>query len=253
MNNLVKNEDLFEVFDEIQTKLDIAFKNIKEVVETISDMDTNADTWGVKRLITPPAFNDHSGFKQDYKMNVDALAWNIFIEKSGYFELFDAKSRDDWNKNLENGKCPAFTRENAENLFGNLFNNKQNIVEIGVLNTFKNLSWDHKTNQPNMFTQKIITSIESWGYTHQKSLYSIDDLVKFSYMLYNEKPPVLFSQVYVNSKVQTYDQWQDKLIVKVFKNGNCHITFIDQNIPEKLNSVIARHYPNSLPKPRNKK
>ena len=37
---------------------------------------------------------------------------------------------------------------------------------------------------------------------------------------------------------------------RVFKNGNAAITFTRLDLVEKLNKIIAKHYPNALPAPK---
>jgi len=46
------------------------------------------------------------------------------------------------------------------------------------------------------------------------------------------------------------DAADDYLSVKSFRNGNGHVTFKRQDLVDKMNLIIAKHYPGALPAPK---
>ncbi len=81
----------------------------------------------------------------------------------------DAEARSQWAKNLEEGELPAISEANILSTFEQLHHNKQDVFERGIINVFKGLSWDYKTNNPCYFGKKIIVNNlvkhDRWGYS----------------------------------------------------------------------------------------
>lgn len=82
--------------------------------------------------------------------------------------LMDAQARDQWHKNLEEGDLPAISKANILSTFEQLHLNKMDVFERGIINVFKGLSWDYKTNSPCSFGKKIIinnlVTHNRWGF-----------------------------------------------------------------------------------------
>lgn len=56
--------------------------------------------------------------------------------------------REEWYRTLEGEKIPAVSKENILNTFGQLHLNRGEVFERGVINVFKGLSSDFKSNCP---------------------------------------------------------------------------------------------------------
>ena len=101
--------------------------------------------------------------------NIDQSIWRDLMLKSGMLALMDAQARDQWHKNLEEGDLPAISKENILTTFEQLHLNKMDVFERGIINVFKGLSWDYKTNSPCSFGKKIIinnlVSHNRWGFS----------------------------------------------------------------------------------------
>lgn len=83
--------------------------------------------------------------------NIDRSIWRDLTLKSGMMALMDAQARDQWHKNLEEGDLPAINEANILSTFEQLHLNKMDVFERGIINVFKGLSWDYKTNSPCSF------------------------------------------------------------------------------------------------------
>ena len=90
--------------------------------------------------------------------NIDRSIWRDLMLKSGMLSLMDAQARDQWNKSLDDGELPEISENNILSTFEQLHQSKSEVFERGVINVFKGLSWDYKTNRPCSFGKKIIIS-----------------------------------------------------------------------------------------------
>ena len=78
--------------------------------------------------------------------NIDRGIWRDLMQRSGMLALMDAQVRDEWYNSLEKDDIPAISEENILNTFEQLHLNKGEVFERGVINVFKGLSWNFKTN-----------------------------------------------------------------------------------------------------------
>lgn len=83
--------------------------------------------------------------------NIDRSIWRDLMLKSGMLSLMDAEARSQWEQNPEEGNLPEIREANILSTFEQLHQNKQDAFERGIINVFKGLSWDYKTNNPRFF------------------------------------------------------------------------------------------------------
>ena len=100
--------------------------------------------------------------------NLDRGIWRDLMKKSGMLSIMDAQARDQWYRNLEGDGIPAVSEANILSTFEQLHLNKGDVFERGVINVFKGLSWDYKSNSPCKFGKKIIVTglvkYDRWGF-----------------------------------------------------------------------------------------
>ncbi len=81
--------------------------------------------------------------------------------------IMNAQARDQWNNSLEKDDIPAVSEGNILCTFEQLHQSKGEIFERGVINVFKSLNWDFKSNSPCKFGKKIIVNglvkYDRWG------------------------------------------------------------------------------------------
>ncbi len=74
-------------------------------------------------------------------------------------------------RSLEYDNFPEISEANILSTFEQLHQNKDEVFERGVINVFKGLSWDYKTNSPCKFGSKIIVNNlvrwDQWGSSYQ--------------------------------------------------------------------------------------
>ncbi len=96
--------------------------------------------------------------------NLDREIWRDLMQRSGMLSLMDAQTRDTWYRSLEYNNLPEISEANIMSTFEQLHQNKDEVFEQGVINVFRGLSWNYKTNSPCKFGSKIIiNNLVRWG------------------------------------------------------------------------------------------
>ena len=190
--------------------------------------------------------------------NIDRSIWRDMMLKSGMMALMDAQARDQWHKNLEEGELPAISVANILTTFEQLHLNKMDVFERGIINVFKGLSWDYKTNSPCSFSKKIIinnlVSHNRWGFSLNWGWRrdQLADLERMLFLLDGKPIPDnrgdvtirLMDHIRDNPSKDIYED--DFFSIRYFQKGTAHITFKRYDLTEKMNDIVAKHYPGML-------
>ncbi|MDA5495537.1 DUF4942 domain-containing protein [Yersinia intermedia] len=190
--------------------------------------------------------------------NIDRSIWRDLMMKSGMLALMDAEAREQWYRNLEEGDLPAINEDNILSTFEQLHLNKQDVFERGVINVFRGLSWEYKTNSPCMFGKKIIVNNlvthNRWGFSLSWG-WRRDQLVDLERMLYLlDGKPVPDNRGDISVRLMEYirdnprqQSYEDELFgIRYFQKGTAHVIFKRLDLVEKMNDIVAKHYPGML-------
>ncbi|MBX4652542.1 DUF4942 domain-containing protein [Klebsiella michiganensis] len=190
--------------------------------------------------------------------NIDRRIWRELMNKSGMLSLMDAQARDEWHKSLEKDDIPAISEDNILSTFQQLHQSKGEVFERGVINVFKGLSWDYKTNNPCYFGKKIIVNnlvkYDKWGYSLSWGWRrdQLADLERMLFLLDGKTIPDnrhdvtirLMDFIRDNPRQQVFED--DLFTIRLFQKGSGHITFKRMDLVEEMNDIIAKHYPGML-------
>lgn len=190
--------------------------------------------------------------------NIDRGIWKDLMKKSGMLSLMDAQARDEWYKNLEGEDIPAVSEANILSTFEQLHQSKGEVFERGVINVFKGLSWNYKTNSPCKFGTKIIVTglvkCDRWGFGLNWG-WQRDRLADLERMLMLlDGQPIPDNRADVTRRLSDHihtnrysNRYEDEMFaIKYFQKGTAHINFKRPEQLDKLNDIIARHYPGAL-------
>lgn len=190
--------------------------------------------------------------------NIDSSIWRDLMLKSGMMALMDAQARDQWHKNLEEGDLPAISEANILSTFEQLHLNKMEVFERGIINIFKGLSWDYKTNNPCSFGKKIIinnlVTHNRWGFSLNWG-WRRDQLADLERMLFLlDGKPIPDNRSDITTRLMAHirdnpaeDVYEDEFFrVRYFQKGTAHLTFKRLDLVERMNDIIAKHYPRML-------
>ena len=190
--------------------------------------------------------------------NLDRSIWRDLMKKSGMLSLMDAQAREQWDNSLEKDDIPAVSEANILSTFEQLHQSKGEVFERGVINVFKGLSWDFKSNNPCKFGKKIIATglVKhdrwgfglNWGWQRDR----LADLERMLVLLDGKPVPDnradvtrrLSDHIHENRHSSRYED--EMFVIKYFQKGTAHIVFKRPELVDKLNDIIARHYPGAL-------
>ncbi|EOC0702130.1 DUF4942 domain-containing protein [Salmonella enterica subsp. enterica serovar Kokomlemle] len=195
-------------------------------------------------------------------LHADRDIWQRLMEDTGMLTLMSAAQKKQWSTDLYSDNCPEISLDNVLATFRQLNASKAETFEQGVIDVFRNLSWDYRTNNPRYLGKRIIIdgvldnfqgkwySVRSYGQER------INDLARPFWLLDGKTVP----DFRVSEGVQLSDFIQqggvnsvgelltcDYFTLRVFKKGSAHITFTRPDLVDRVNDIIARHYPGALP------
>lgn len=182
-----------------------------------------------------------------------AQMWSKLMNESGMKTFMGASEIDKWDEMVREERqmhlLPELNKENIEATFSALHDDKEKLFNRAVVEVFKGLSWEYKTNQPQKFGKRIILNWIRSRNTCDK----INDLEKAFHVLEQKEPKdyrqafgsLLYQANFMQYTPDTHET--EYLSAKTFKKGSCHITFKRPDLVERLNKIIAIAYPNALP------
>lgn len=247
---------------------DSALKQIEQLIHQLSDISSltssigggTAGEWAMRQGSRYDSWLMEAPDKaiQLITRNIDRSIWRDLMMKSGMLALMDAEAREQWYKNLEEGDLPAINEDNILSTFEQLHLNKQDVFERGVINVFRGLSWEYKTNIPCMFGKKIIVNNlvthNRWGFSLSWG-WRRDQLVDLERMLYLlDGKPVPDNRGDISVRLMEYIRdnprqqiYEDELFgIRYFQKGTAHVIFKRLDLVEKMNDIVAKHYPGML-------
>lgn len=186
----------------------------------------------------------------------DAEAWRYLMHTSGLLTFMDAKARGEWEKTISDGKHPELTADNIRATFAQLYGARGDMFERGVIECFRRLSWHYKTNLPQKLGKRVVMTYLTGWHSYERCN-QLDDLLRVLHVLDGKPEPdhrggvsALLSRAGLNYNNRQGTVDTDYLSIRTFKNGNGHVTFKRPDLVEKMNRIIAKHYPGALPAPK---
>lgn len=219
---------------------------------------------GVQYSIDPTNLDDKGADESEAVVRkiVDRGAWQYLMNESGLRTFMDTTAREKWNRSIDKGDYPELTEGNVEATFTMLYDARGDMFERGVIECFRQLSWDYKTNQPFKFGKRIILEYvrshvsgapgTSLGYSsYNGKTDKLDDLSRVFSILDGKPEPDHRNgwqrRLSAVTKTTDDDATDGYISVRQFRNGNGHATFLRPDLVEKLNAILAKHYPGAIP------
>lgn len=193
------------------------------------------------------------------RKRIDSAAWDLLMHESGLMSFMDSAAREEWRQKISKSETPALTRDNIEATFEALYLARGEMFERGVIRCFKRLAWCYKTNLPQMFGRRIVLRIRSYGHVDYALCDPLEDLQRVMATV-DGKPQddhrhglhdrLREAEGAIGSRKGQFQHVDEYMRFRVFKNGNAHVTFTRPDLVAQLNKVLAKHYPNALPAPK---
>ncbi|MDN0082436.1 DUF4942 domain-containing protein [Crenobacter sp. SG2305] len=122
---------------------------------------------------------------------IDAAAWDRLMSASGLFELMNDSTKSEWKAQITNLSTPQLTRENIHATFSALFAGKEAMFERGVVDTYRQLSFDPLAQQPVPMgaALKVPGMLDIWNEPDAKKSQAVDDLIQALRVLDGQPAP----------------------------------------------------------------
>lgn len=186
---------------------------------------------------------------------IDAPGWQHLLHESGMRSLMDSTARQKWLDQLRDGEVPGLTLDNIRSTFEALHASRGEMFERGVIACFRSLSWSYKTNLPQKFGKRIVVTRLTGGVYVSSGgrVNALDDLVRVFSVLDGKPEPDhrqgMYYQVDNAMKARSWPKTceNDYLSIRLFMNGNGHITFKRLDLVDAMNKILTKHCPDALP------
>lgn len=231
--------------------------------------DASGRSWfaGLAQIVENSLCSDRSetrnaAIRRSLCRHADRDVWQRLMNDTGMFTLMSEAQRKEWDAQLYSDDCPEITLDNVIATFRQLNASKGATFEKGVIDVFRNLSWDYKTHNPCLLGKRII--IDSVLDNHRGLYFSvrtyaqnrINDLARAFWVLDGKNVPDF--RVSEGARLDEFISRGgaanvgavftcEYFTIRAYKKGSAHITFTRPDLVEKVNDIIARHYPGALP------
>ena len=217
-----------------------------------------ARVWRGHGLRMTGEFANRTTLLETFQACVDAGGWTTLLQDSGMRSIMSASKRKEVDEQLGAEKVPALTREAIRSTFASLHDSRMDMFEQGVIECFRRLSWDYKTNLPQKFGKRIVMRyLTSYGSANHTQTDHLDDLLRVFHLCDGKPEADHRSASYglISSAMHASFLWPKRaeneyFAVRLFKNQNGHVTFKRPDLIHRLNRIIATHYPDALPAPK---
>lgn len=255
--------NMINVRDGALQRIEQALRMMVEADEMVTGLGLDSVWLSLVKHMESTKYDRYGGDKRDptpevierLARSVDGKAWNHLLDASGLRSFMDNTSREQWSKALADGQAPAFTPDNIQATFEQLYASRGDMRERGVLDVFKRLSWDYKTNLPSRFGNRIVvrgvvSHYRGYGFMSFRAN-PLEDLERV-FHVYDGRPEPdhrngVSRMLESANKAGETEAEDDYIRVRWFQNGNAHVTFKRPDLVDKLNAVLVRHYPGALP------
>lgn len=187
----------------------------------------------------------------DVTHDIDRRLWRKAFDLTGFGQLMDAKAREDFERSL-NDKPPEFTVENVRSIFLSTAQDAEEMFNRGLVNVFRRLSSDHRTNTNNAFkvNEKAVLGFmvtQRWGggleVRYGRARDEINDIDRVFKTLDNKKHQPRGLEMALNGALHEGRVYEDEYYqIKGFKNTNLHIKFKRGDLLDKANRIIHEYY-----------
>jgi hypothetical protein len=189
---------------------------------------------------------------------LDQSMWRRAFDLTGFKQLMDAQAVSDFERSLY-PKPPEFNEANIRATFIDLHMQADEMFRRGIVNVFRYLSDDYKTNssEPFRIGPKVIIqwTIEP-SFRRGLQIRSgagdrINDIDRVIKTLDGKTFAPRTLEYAINAALANKEVFEDDYYrAKGFKNGNLHLEFKRNDLLDSLNYQIAKHYGAALAKER---
>lgn len=183
---------------------------------------------------------------------LDSNGWQYLLDESGLRSFMCASKRQEWSEAVYSGNVPPLDRPTIAGTFAQLYESRGDMLEQGVIEIYRKLSWHYKSNSPVAFGKKFIRGYAvSMGSPNSKFADELDDLCRVMRKL-EGRPEEDHRRGTWSQLCDAYRaraDYEDEYVrVRMYRTTQtAHVTFKRPELVQRMNGILAKHYPNALP------
>ena len=184
---------------------------------------------------------------------IDERLWRYAFDKTGFLQLMDYEAKRKFMEDVAK-QAPPFTLDNIRCTFLTLHQEADAMFVRGMVNVFRQLSKEHRTNTNNPFKvneRAVLPYMVSvcWRRgleVNYRSSEKLNDLDRVFKVLAGETHQPRALEHSINAVFQNSNRYEDSFYeIKGFKNGNMHLLFKRADLLDKANRLIGDYYDGS--------
>lgn len=183
--------------------------------------------------------------------DLDSRLWRRSFDLAGFYKVMDEKAMSEFEGSLSKNP-PEFNMDNIQTTFLSMAAEADTIFKRGIVNVFKHLSKDFRTNskEPFKIGKKIICShmAELWCGMKIRYQYSarLNDIDRVFRIVAGEEHQPRSLETAVNAAWEKGEDYEcDYYKIRGFQKGTVHIWFKRQDLLDKVNELIHDYYQGS--------
>jgi len=252
-NLLQQREAVMTLFQEALKTLQQAHEIADRARLGFPDLSLSRDWRGRGITMTGTDVNTTT-VRERFQATVDAGGWTTLLQDSGIRSLMSAAKRTEVDEAIHAEKVPPLTREAIRATFTQLHESRGEMFEQGVIECFRRLSWDYRTNLPQKFGKRmVIRYLTSYGSANYKPCDELDDLLRV-FHLCDGKPEAdhrRSSYRLIDEAMRATSEWPKRATneyfsIILYKNESGHVTFKRPDLIQHLNRILAKRHPHAL-------
>lgn len=185
---------------------------------------------------------------------IDRRCWSHMLEVLGFESIMDRQAKQEFRDGLKRNP-PAFTLDNCEATFSDLWSNRREIYLRGIANTFCKLDRRFRSHDGFKIGSRLIIerALNEWGswnnYDRRDTLTDIER----TFAELEGQPPIgaagsiedMASHAMKSKDLPCVVQGR-YFRARVFKNGNIHLWFERKDLLQQVNLLLAEYYGEAL-------
>ena len=236
----------------MESMVDIAIANYHQAQQEIQQ----ANRYLQKAMVSA----NKAGYRYYYSRHQYALndrmeeqklkqyVWRSLIEKTGIITLMDSETQRKMDKDLETQPL-ELTKANILSVLQDLYNRRDAILADSLINVFRALTRQYKSNDPLKLSDKrVIIYVGQGVYRSTQYTDKLTDLDRIFHFLDGQSMTTKRADTlgYLACYGQQDEIENSYFRIKLFKNGNAHVYFKRPDLIDKCNRLIAYHHKNQL-------
>ena len=230
-------KEICERRDQIEVQVIKAMDALGEADRLLKTICTHGFYFDRNVFYSPSEPSNRSKASKALMQQADQKLWGRVIELGQFKDLMSVKQRRAIDEQLE--RCPRLSYETLTATFGELLQNRPNLLKDLVETAFAERSKEFKNNQGMKINKKHIVGkvFCKYGFNmHGYASERLEDITKAIAFLEGEDSPHVIS---ILSESFDYSWLDGRVEFKKFKNGNVHVFINDQLIIDRLNDVLS--------------